>query len=268
MDTAKPSYIIVGAGVFGASTAHEIISSEPSASVFLIDRTPFPCPYAASHDINKIVRADYGDTFYTKLALEAKEQWYNRPLYKKYYVESGLLSASNKKYCEKVIQNYVDLNVDHHVRMLNEDEVKGKFDGLMEDTSWNGVEGIFWNPNSGVAEAADALAATILEAVDLGAIYVEGTVSKLQFDHAQKCVGIHTKNGQELKADHIVLCAGAQTAKLLADSASDWKSLQVDGRLVAAGVVEAAVQLNAEQIERFKSAPAFVAHASEMTLGT
>ena len=267
MDTPKPSYIIVGAGVFGASTAYQIILSEPSASVFLVDRTPFPCPYAASHDINKIIRADYGDIFYTKLALEAKEEWYNRSLYKQFYMKSGLLHAAEKEWCEKAIRNYDDLGVAHSARILTEDEAKGKFNGLLKDTDWNGVESILWNPNSGVAEAADALKATILEAVNCGVTYVEGTVSKLQFDSHHKCVGIRTEDGRELRADHIILCTGAQTAKLLANSAPDWRSLQADGRLVAAGVVEAAVQLTAEQVEKFTSAPAF-AHESELTQGS
>ena len=266
MDTPKPTYLIVGAGVFGASTAHHIITSEPSASVFLVDRTPFPCPYAASHDINKIVRADYGDIFYTRLALEAKEQWYNHPLYKGYYAESGLLHAAEKEWCEKAIQNYVDLDIHHNARILSRDEASGMFSGLLKDTDWSGAETILWNPNSGVAEAMDALRATILEAVGCGVVYVEGTVSKLQFDSHQKCIGIHTEDGREITADYVILCTGAQTARLLANSAPDWKSLQVDGRLIAAGVVEAAVQLTAEQVERFSGAPAF-AHESELTLG-
>ena len=266
MDPSNPSYLIVGAGVFGASTALHIISSEQSASVLLVDRTPFPCPYAASHDINKIIRADYSDIFYTRLALEAQEQWRKNSLYKPYYNESGLLNAGDKEWCQQVIQNYIALGVDHKARILTSKEVQGKFNGLLEDTDWTGVEGILWNPQSGVAEAADALTATIQTAIDRGVTYIEGTALKLQFDDSRKCIGVRTQEGQDLRADHIILCTGAQTAKLLANSAPQWKTLQADGRLVAAGVVEAAVKLTLEQEKRFKAAPAF-AHESELTLG-
>lgn len=68
------SYIIVGAGVFGASTALSLSRQDPAPTVILIDRTPFPCLIAASHDINKMVRSDYSDIFYCKLGLQALEQ--------------------------------------------------------------------------------------------------------------------------------------------------------------------------------------------------
>lgn len=57
------SYLIIGAGVFGASTALELSIAEPSAKIILIDQKPSPCPLAASYDYNKVVRTDYGDIF-------------------------------------------------------------------------------------------------------------------------------------------------------------------------------------------------------------
>ena len=266
MAPSNSSYIIVGAGVFGTSTALHIITSQPSASVYLVDRTPFPCPYAASHDINKIIRADYGDIFYTRLGLEAHKQWCKNPLYKPYYNEAGLLQAADRDWCERAIQNYNDLGVNHSARILARQEVQGKFSGLLEDTDWTGVDAILWNPQSGVAEARDALTATIQAAIDRGVTYIEGTVSKLQLDDSRKCVGIRSEEGRDLKADHVILCTGAQTARLLADSAPQWKELQADGRLVAAGVIEAAVKLTTTQEQQFKTAAAF-AHESELTLG-
>ena len=69
---AQPSFLLIGAGCFGASTALYLKRSNPSAHVTLLDRTPFPCPTAAAHDINKIIRAEYEDLSYMKLALEAQ----------------------------------------------------------------------------------------------------------------------------------------------------------------------------------------------------
>lgn len=73
MESAQPSYLIVGAGIFGASTALHLKAAEPKAQVTLIDRTPYPCPYGASFDLNKIVRDYYADKFYMRLANEAQQ---------------------------------------------------------------------------------------------------------------------------------------------------------------------------------------------------
>jgi glycine/D-amino acid oxidase-like deaminating enzyme len=41
MSSQKRSYIIVGAGVFGVSTAYELIRKYPQASVILVDRDAY-----------------------------------------------------------------------------------------------------------------------------------------------------------------------------------------------------------------------------------
>jgi sarcosine oxidase/L-pipecolate oxidase len=75
------SYLIIGAGIFGSSTALSLIRKYPNGNVRIVDREPFPCQLAASWDWNKIIRAEYNDIFYMKLALEAKDLWENDPLY-------------------------------------------------------------------------------------------------------------------------------------------------------------------------------------------
>lgn len=68
------SIFIVGASVFGLSSAYHLaLAGYKDITVF--DRTnSLPSPYAASNDLNKIIRAEYGvghgtDDFYTELAL-------------------------------------------------------------------------------------------------------------------------------------------------------------------------------------------------------
>lgn len=62
------SYIIVGAGVFGTSTALHLKCRHPDAQVTLIDRHAPDAPTrpAASWDWNKVVRADYRDITYCR----------------------------------------------------------------------------------------------------------------------------------------------------------------------------------------------------------
>lgn len=69
MSTNQHSILIVGAGVFGLSTALELHNRGYSVSVVDADRVP--AELAASTDISKLVRADYGDDeFYFDLMVK------------------------------------------------------------------------------------------------------------------------------------------------------------------------------------------------------
>jgi sarcosine oxidase/L-pipecolate oxidase len=60
--------LIVGAGVFGLSTALHL-AQDGYKNITVIDRESVPSPFSAGNDLNKIVRAEYVDPFYTELAL-------------------------------------------------------------------------------------------------------------------------------------------------------------------------------------------------------
>ena len=63
------SIIIVGGGAFGLSTAlHLIRNGFTNVSVFDKD-DQIPPRYSAANDLNKIVRAEYEDPFYTNLTI-------------------------------------------------------------------------------------------------------------------------------------------------------------------------------------------------------
>jgi sarcosine oxidase / L-pipecolate oxidase len=267
MGSSGYSYLIIGAGVFGASTALHLKESDPSAHITLVDRTPFPCPYAASHDLNKIVRADYGDIFYSKLALEAQQGWRDDAIYAPFYHESGLLNVENTGLGRRMIQNYKDLGVDFTAEIISPEDTRLRFDGLFQHADWTDVKEVFWNPRSGWAQATDALKKAIEVAVERGVSYVEATVSTLLFDEDGACIGVEATDSQRITADHVILCTGAQTPQLLADSAPHRKELQTDGRLIAAGVITAYVQLTPEQIERYRGVPVLVNGMSQ-TLGS
>lgn len=71
----KTSVLIVGAGEFGASTALSLLKTG-NYTITLIDRAPvLPAMDAASTDMNKVVRWDYSDKDYARLAREAIDVW-------------------------------------------------------------------------------------------------------------------------------------------------------------------------------------------------
>jgi sarcosine oxidase/L-pipecolate oxidase len=61
--------IIVGGGAWGLSTAMHL-NEAGYLDITVFDRAEqIPSPYSAAWDYNKIVRAEYEDPFYSKLAL-------------------------------------------------------------------------------------------------------------------------------------------------------------------------------------------------------
>jgi sarcosine oxidase / L-pipecolate oxidase len=254
MGSTTQSYLIVGAGVFGASTALHLRRLDPSATVTLLDRTSFPNPSAASHDVNKIIRADYDDIFYMKLALEAQKLWRDDPIYSPYYHETGMLFAEDMGMGRKAFEHYKTLGGNVPVEMLTPEEARERFPWF-KDANWTDVKENFYNPTSGWGEADHALRRLVQAAVDEGAIFVTGTVSKILIDQSGTCTGVLKDDGEELTADHILLCTGPYTAKLLADSAPNKKELQVDGRMVAAAAVQMTAKVDDDHLAKYRQAP-------------
>src|SRR5262249_16885171 len=112
LHAAKPnSYVIIGAGVFGASVSYHLIKSAPKPTITLIDPVPYPCTFGASWDFNKVVRADYSNPFYCKLGLEALDHWQNIPLFKQFWRFAHIIWLDAHGFGRKVISNYERMGV-------------------------------------------------------------------------------------------------------------------------------------------------------------
>jgi sarcosine oxidase/L-pipecolate oxidase len=60
---------ILGAGAWGLSTALHLLNSGCTSITVYDQASQIPSPYSGAYDLNKIVRAEYEDEFYTELAL-------------------------------------------------------------------------------------------------------------------------------------------------------------------------------------------------------
>ena len=73
--TTQQSIVIAGAGIFGLSAALELRGR--GFSVTVVDPGPVPHPLAASNDVSRMIRMDYGDDkLYSDLGAEAIEGWH------------------------------------------------------------------------------------------------------------------------------------------------------------------------------------------------
>lgn len=252
----QESIVIVGAGIFGASSALHLSRAQHSCSIKLFDRGPFPSPKAASYDINKMVRAAYGDIAYCRLGARSLSTWRADPLFKRWYHPSGMLFfLPQKGAANKTLENLKGLGFDDGAEIVTPEQVRQRFDGIFQNANFGEAEELLWDPHVGWLNAADALAGTIQVAIDNGVEYIPDGVSRLIIDDGV-CRGVETSSGKRYEADKVLLSAGAETARLLADSAPHQPDLHAAGRFVAAAIIVAKVKLTDEQIRRYKVTPA------------
>lgn len=259
MASSKPSYLIVGAGVFGVSTAYHLIKKYPDRSVTILDQDAYDADnrVAASWDWNKVVRADYDDIIYCQLALEAQDVFKSDPLWKPYFHETGIFWVCRSDYAQEVLNNYKKLGRAADLRAVSIEEAKKMFDGLFEDANYDGAKEILVNKSSGWAEAGNVLRAVTKWCLDNGVKYITQKAESLQFDHAGACTGVNTEEGNTISSSHVILSTGAYTAKLLEQSAkqSGKPALRAGHRIVAGGITTGMTTLDEESYKRFAKMP-------------
>ena len=269
MTLGNPSYLIVGAGVFGVSTAYHLIKKYPDASVTLVDRDAFDADsrVAASWDWNKVVRADYDDIVYCQLGLEAQDVFNTDPLWKPYFHETGIYWMCRSDYAQDVVDNYRKLGRNVDLSAVPVDEARRMYGGLFDDADYTGVKEVLINKTSGWAAAGDCLRAVTRKTLELGVNYVRAEVATLQFSDRGRCCGVQTATGDILTASHTVLCTGAFTSALLELSAknSNLPDLRAGPRILAGGITTGMTQLDDTSYERFAAMPVGVqAYTAEM----
>uniref|UniRef100_L7IVU0 Sarcosine oxidase n=1 Tax=Pyricularia oryzae (strain P131) TaxID=1143193 RepID=L7IVU0_PYRO1 len=247
----QPSYLIVGAGVFGVSTAYHLIRAHPGASVTLVDRDAADAEsrVAASWDWNKVVRADYDDLAYCRLALEAQDVFESDPLWKPYFHKTGVYWICRSDYAKEVMAHHRAAGRGDDIVAVPIDEAKKLYGGIFKDADYSGAKEVLVNRASGWAAAGDCLRAVTRRAVELGVRYVVAETAVLELDGRGGCRGVRTTDGRTLTADRTILCTGAYTPKLLelSAAATGVDALRSGDRILAAGITTGMAELDEEQ---------------------
>jgi glycine/D-amino acid oxidase-like deaminating enzyme len=255
---ADKSYLIVGAGVFGVSTAFHLIKKYPNADITIVDRDAFDqdTRVAASWDWNKVVRADYDDIVYCKMAIESQDMFKTDNLWKPYFYQTGIYWMCRSDYAQDVVNNYKKLGRAADLKAVPIDEARKLYGGLFEDADYTGVKEVLVNKTSGWATAGECLIGITREALRLGVKYKQAEVASLILDNG-RCSGIKTADGETLTAKHTLLCTGAYTPKLLeyCAQASGNNDLCAGERIVAGGITTGMTRLDEESYRRFASMP-------------
>lgn len=213
------SIIIVGAGVFGLTAAWELCVR--GWTVDVIDPGPVPRPAAASTDVSKVIRLDYGaDEFYTAMAEAALAGWdrWNARWTPPLYHEDGFLLLAGQPIQPGGFE-YDSLDVlqrrGHQVERLDRGERSGRFPAWSAVTYPDG----YFNPRAGWAESGKVVSRIATEARAAGVRLRERTQFDRLLERRGRVVGVRTADGTRLQADLVLVAAGAWTPSLLPELA-------------------------------------------------
>jgi glycine/D-amino acid oxidase-like deaminating enzyme len=214
----KFDFVIVGGGIFGLPAAIEL--HRRGYSTALVDSGEIPNPLAASTDISKIVRMEYGsDTFYMEMAERSIEGWeaWNDLFKTTLYHETGFFLAC-KKSLDDPSQKFEKASYDNLVargylpERLNAAEISRRFPAFNSEVYMDG----FLNRRAGFADASLTISTLMKYAFELGVeVFPEQGLVSLLVDE-QRATGIETSIGR-IAAGQVVVCAGSGTSFIVED---------------------------------------------------
>ncbi|KAJ9192730.1 hypothetical protein DTO021D3_9075 [Paecilomyces variotii] len=257
--------LIVGAGIFGVSTAYHLAQRHRDPSkITVLDRAPAPAACAASTDINKIVRADYSKPFYVELAYEAMDAWRSFPFFRdaNVYHQTGwvMMDEKNSDLATRIRKNFRDGNREDVSADLTEEEVRTRWGGLLAQMDAREYGSYYWNPSAGWADAAKAVEVMMHEATRLGVKYEVGEAARIIFEHGA-VKGVETKDGRRHTAEKVLLATGAWTSQLMStveDELNMPDAERVENQVTAAGVCVAHFQLKPEEAALYRQLPVLI----------
>ncbi|KAI8222412.1 L-pipecolate oxidase [Colletotrichum sp. SAR 10_96] len=238
--------VIVGAGVFGLSTALEL-RKRGYLQITVLDRFLPPVPDGSSVDISRIIRVDYADPVYSQMAREAYAGW--NAQYSDHYHESGFVMLADRKgngwldaSREVAAKSGVELTnyADANDVLKDYPSAKADFEGLQACI----------NRRGGWADAKGAIAQLAGECSQLGVQFVagaRGTVKSLKFEEG-RVVGANVLEGPPVLGEKVILATGAWTNRIIPISHASSASGQPVGF----------IQLTEEEAERLKDMPVMI----------
>ncbi|HTJ81281.1 MAG TPA: FAD-dependent oxidoreductase, partial [Polyangiaceae bacterium] len=216
--TTSSDVLIVGGGIFGLAAAVELRAR--GATVTLLDPGPIPHPDAASTDISKLVRLDYGsDESSAAMMEEALVRWrrlnheWGTPLFH----ETGIAVLSSSPLRPGTFEGdsfELLAHRGHALERLDRGGVRARFPAWKKGAFVDG----YYNPKGGWAESGRVVEAMLARARRAGTTIVTGArVLPLAGDGP--VTGVVTESGDRYSAETTVVAAGAFTPVVLPELA-------------------------------------------------
>lgn len=216
-----PTYdlLVIGAGIYGATAVLELQTRGYQTAI--LDPGPIPHPLAASTDISKVVRMEYGsDVQYMAMVEAALPGWraWNEQLGAVLYHETGVTMVTKRPmapggYEHDSYQLLVQRG--HTPERLDADEISRRFPAWKHGTYVDG----FYHAQGGFAESGRVVAALLELAQQQGtAVYPGQTATDLLVSDG-RVTGVRTAEGETFLTGAVVVAAGAWTPQLLPELA-------------------------------------------------
>jgi monomeric sarcosine oxidase len=201
-------FVVIGAGCFGAWTAHELLRS--GHKVLLVDAYGPAHSRASSGGESRVIRMGYGgDELYTRWSLRSLDVWkalgerVQRPIFH----QTGMLwlVGEGDTYVGQTQQTLVSVGVAHE--RLSVRELEDRFPQI----SSAGIDWALWEPGSGVLMARQSVQALVAEDVHAGLEYRVAGVTPPPNGKLERIV---TQGGESISAGCFVFACGAWLPKL------------------------------------------------------
>jgi glycine/D-amino acid oxidase-like deaminating enzyme len=206
--------LVVGAGIFGLSAALELKSR--GYRVHLLDPGPVPHPLAASTDISKVIRMEYGaDEGYMALMEEARKGWlsWNERWQTPLYHETGVLMICREPMAPGGFEYESWLMLrkrGHRPERMDSKTLKDRFPAWNTDVFVDG----FYHASGGYAESGRVVERLAVWAAQEGvAISTSCLVTELTMEK-NRVVGVRDQNNRTIPGDRALLAAGAWNSRL------------------------------------------------------
>lgn len=223
MRQRSASVIVVGAGIFGVTAALSL--RRRGHIVKLLDPGPLPHPLAASTDISKAIRFDYGaDVDYMAWMERALDGWrrWNRDLAAPdappLFHEDGVMYLSRAPLAPGGFEHdsfHLMRARGHAPQPLDRATIAARFPAWNSDLFAHG----YYNPEGGYAESGRVVDALLRRAAAEGVTLHDGPqghVVRLT-QHGARITGVELADGSGHSADAVVVTVGSWTRFLLPD---------------------------------------------------
>lgn len=209
----KYDVAVIGAGVFGAWTAHQL--SNAGAEVVLVDAYGPANSRASSGGESRIIRMGYGpDAIYTRMAQRSFKRWqefFDRVNKPQLFQPTGVLwlARENDSYCDATLKTFQQNDVAFET--LDRRELQIRYPQLeFGPISWAILE-----PESGILMARQAVIALVAEARSTGVTYFQEAVRlSEQKEGTNKLHSITTSSGRAISAGKFIFACGPWLPKL------------------------------------------------------
>lgn len=270
MNTSHPSEIlIVGAGVLGLSTARALLHRPKysTSTITILDAAlELPNASSASADTSRILRADYALKPYTTLVSQAQKHWKDSSDDgwggQGRYHDASLVFTS-----QPGTEGHIDGYVEESLRNVKELTTSGEYgfkashlrelpnkEAIRRETRFPGVSGEFGyvNDNCGWVKADACVKFVFKQLQEAGEQRVKirpnSRVRRLLYSRdATRCCGVELDDGSHVRADLLILAAGAWTPSLI----------DLRGQAMATGQVLSYLSITEEEQRSLDSSPVY-----------